>query len=86
MALTLEERSYAIGILAQYCGMVPNHGGSDEDKFFSFIEADEKGKQELIKKYINDIIIPLQQKAVTYYAQLLSDSQIKLQQLQESVE
>jgi hypothetical protein len=84
MALTAEERNYALGIMLKYASITPR-GDLDLDKFFDFIEADEATKRTMIKEYITKELIPQKEASLARYNQLVISEQTTIDDLNTKV-
>ena len=84
MALTVEERKFALHIISKYAALTPQDG-VDFDKFFDFIEADEATKRAMIKEYITLELIPQRQAVLSQYNTLAVQEQATIDDLNTKV-
>jgi hypothetical protein len=80
MALTAEEKSYALQIVLKYMSFSPK-SIPDADKFFVFFEADEETKKKMISDYIKLELLPYRQGVLQTYNDLATKEQAYIDEL-----
>lgn len=83
MALTAEEREFALQVIFKYTTISPTPH-VDPESFFTFIEADDAGKRAIIKTFIEDEI-KAKQDAIQRHVDGIAYEQAQIADLQAKV-
>lgn len=84
MALTTFEKQVARHMLKYYSGDVPQVP-EDDSKIQAFLVADEAGKRTIIKAFLQNIILPIEQVQLTNLQNVVTTTQARITQIQNYI-